>query len=175
MKTKPSSERSRPCSAGEKIAAMREEVLRLLPLEAECALFRDDIRVPHEWLAFLICGEVPSWVPPEKAEQFVAQRGPMLETCAPVLSPFDCNMRLSIWPSDLVRLCGRAMLAHPRVVSAIQYLISGHRTRAGFDRYNIVSGEDLRDAATKRSGYEAHLPQKREEPGTKPVYAPRQG
>ena len=33
--------------------------------------------------------------------------------------------------------------------------ISGHRTRAVFDRYNIVSGRDLRDAANKLESYMA--------------------
>jgi hypothetical protein len=35
--------------------------------------------------------------------------------------------------------------------------ISGHRTRAIFDQYNIVSGRDLNDAMAKRAAYEAEL------------------
>jgi hypothetical protein len=36
--------------------------------------------------------------------------------------------------------------------------ISGHRTRAMFDRYNIVDDRDVAEALQKRADYEAGLP-----------------
>jgi hypothetical protein len=36
--------------------------------------------------------------------------------------------------------------------------ISGHRTRAVFDRYNIVNDDDIRTAVQKTSAYVDRLP-----------------
>ncbi len=47
--------------------------------------------------------------------------------------------------------------------------ISGHKTRAIFERYNIVSGRDLTEAAEKLDTY---LAEKRHNIGTEPTIQP---
>ncbi len=52
----------------------------------------------------------------------VVLEGPHPTGCPVVPFPFDFNMRLRVWPSDLLRLFGTGMLLHPRVAAAIDYL-----------------------------------------------------
>ena len=51
------------------------------------------------------------------------------------------------------RRSGLRNMVRAGVDPAVAMMISGHRARATFDRYNIVSDDDIREAMAKTSAY----------------------